>query len=126
MDTFLELFSNHIKGPDFPTGGLLFGIDGIKSAYSTGRGRVMIQANHKVEFMNKQEDRIRLVFDELPYQVNKANLVMRIAELMKLKKVEGICNQYSETCLKELNNFPESDYKKGLIDIVENINARVS
>ena len=47
----------------------------------------MIQANHSVEFMNKQEDRIRLVFDELPYQVNKAKLVMRIAELMKLKKL---------------------------------------
>ena len=87
----------YIKAPDFPTGAHIWGTDGIKSAYSTGRGRVMIQANHKVEFMNKQEDRIRLVFDELPYQVNKANLVMRIAELMKLKKVEGISEVRDES-----------------------------
>ena len=49
-----------------------------------------------------------------------------IKETGAIKKVEGICNHYSETCFKELENFPESDYKKGLIDIVENINARVS
>ena len=87
----------YIKAPDFPTGAHIWGTDGVKSAYSTGRGRVMIQANHSVEFMNKQEDRIRLVFDELPYQVNKANLVMRIAELMKLKKIDGISEVRDES-----------------------------
>ena len=53
-------------------------------------------------------------------------IIKIIKETGAIKKVEGICNQYSEICLKELENFPESDYKKGLIDIVENINARVS
>ena len=93
----VEDLMEHIKAPDFPTGAHIWGIDGVRSAYATGRGRVMIQANHKVEFMNKQEDRIRLVFDELPYQVNKANLVMRIAELIKTKKVEGISEVRDES-----------------------------
>ena len=96
-DCSVDDLMSYIKAPDFPTGAHIWGTDGIKSAYSTGRGRVMIQANHKVEFMNKQEDRIRLVFDELPYQVNKANLVMRIAELMKLKKIEGISEVRDES-----------------------------
>ena len=80
----------HIKAPDFPTGAHIWGTDGVRAAYATGRGRVMIQADHKVEFMNKQEDRIRLVFNELPYQVNKANLVIRIAELLKTKNTKGL------------------------------------
>ena len=57
----------------------------------------MIKDDHKVEFMNKQEDRIRLVFNELPYQVNKANLVIRIAELLKTKKIEGISEVRDES-----------------------------
>jgi len=93
----VEDLMEHIKAPDFPTAAHIWGIDGVRSAYATGRGRVMIQANHKVEFMNKQEDRIRLVFDELPYQVNKANLVIRIAELLKTKKIEGISEVRDES-----------------------------
>ena len=96
-DCSVEDLMGYILAPDFPTGAHIWGVDGVKSAYATGRGRVIMQANHSVEFMNKQEDRIRLVFDELPYQVNKANLVMRIAELIKTKKIEGISEVRDES-----------------------------
>jgi DNA gyrase subunit A len=78
----------HIKGPDFPTGGYLLGKDGIKSAYKTGRGSLTIQAKVAVE--EDKRDRERIVVTELPYQVNKANLIETIANLVRDKKIEGI------------------------------------
>jgi DNA gyrase subunit A len=78
----------HIKAPDFPTAGFLLGKDGIKDAYRTGRGSLIIQA--KVEIEPDKKDRERIIVTELPYQVNKANLIENMANLVRDKKIEGI------------------------------------
>ncbi len=93
--TISELFLHHIKGPDFPTGGLLFGVDGIKSAYETGRGRVIMRAKTEIEELDNGKEVI--IVNEIPYQVNKASLVMKIAELVRDKKVEGISDLRDES-----------------------------
>ena len=79
----------HIPGPDFPTGGIIYGTDGIKEAYETGRGIIRIRAKAIIE-IDKRTDNETIVVTELPYQVNKAKLVEKIAELMKQKQLEGI------------------------------------
>ncbi len=79
---------NIITGPDFPTGGIIMGTDGIKSAYKTGRGKVVVRARASIETDNK--GRSSIIINELPYQVNKARLIEKIAELVRAKKVEGI------------------------------------
>ena len=79
-----------IPGPDFPTAGIINGVRGIHEAYRTGRGRVHIRAATSVEEMEKSSNRQRIVVHELPYQVNKARLMEKIAELVKEKKIEGI------------------------------------
>jgi DNA gyrase subunit A len=76
-----------IQGPDFPTGGTIFGRRGIVDAYTTGRGRVRVRAKHHIEIKNKKDI---IVIDELPYQVNKARLVEQIATLAKDKMLEGV------------------------------------
>ena len=85
----------HVPGPDFPTGGTIFGISGIHQAYLTGRGRVVIRAKSHVE--GEAGEKQSLVFDELPYQVNKAMLLERIAELVREKKIEGISGLRDES-----------------------------
>jgi DNA gyrase subunit A len=85
----------HVPGPDFPTGGTIFGISGIHQAYLTGRGRVVIRAKSHVE--GEAGEKQSLVFDELPYQVNKAQLLERIAELVREKKIEGISGLRDES-----------------------------
>lgn len=84
-----------IKGPDFPTGGAILGREGIKAAYSSGRGIVKMQATSRIEKMNNGKSRI--VVTELPYQVNKAKLIEKIAELVQVKKIEGITDLRDET-----------------------------
>lgn len=79
---------NIVPGPDFPTGGLILGYGGAKSAYYTGRGSVMMRAKATIEELYK--DREAIIVHEIPYQVNKAALITRIAELVKEKKIEGI------------------------------------
>ena len=93
--TIDELFTDHIKGPDFPTGGLIFGIDGIKSAYTTGRGRVIMRAKTLIEELPNGKEVI--IVNEIPFQVNKANLVEKIAFLVRDKKVEGISDLRDES-----------------------------
>lgn len=83
----LEEVMEHIKGPDFPTGGIIFGKKGIIEAYRTGRGRVKIRAKTHIE---KKSNKDIIVIDELPYQVNKARLIENIANLAKEKQIEGI------------------------------------
>ncbi len=78
----------HIKGPDFPTAGKALGLDGIKEAYDTGRGKVKMRGTAHVEPSNKGRD--SLVITEIPYQVNKASLIEKIADLARDKKIEGI------------------------------------
>jgi len=93
--TIEELFANHIKGPDFPTGGLIFGIDGIKNAYTTGRGKVIMRAKTLIEELPNGKEVI--IINEIPFQVNKANLVEKIAHLVRDKKVEGISDLRDES-----------------------------
>ena len=90
-----EIIEDHIKGPDFPTGGYIMGIDGIKSAYSTGRGRVIMRGRASVEELDSGKERI--IISEIPYQVNKSNLVEKIAELVRDKKLEGISDLRDES-----------------------------
>jgi len=90
-----EIIEQHIKGPDFPTAGYIMGSDGIKSAYSTGRGRVVMRGKASIEEMDSGKEKI--IITELPYQVNKANLVEKIAELVRDKKLEGISDLRDES-----------------------------
>jgi len=94
-DATIEDLISLIPGPDFPTGGLILGRDGIKSAYTTGHGKIVIRAKAHIEEMAKE--RYRIVVTELPYQTNKAALVERIATLIKSKKLEGIAELRDES-----------------------------
>ena len=89
-DAELEDLMQHIKGPDFPTGGIIMGTKGIKSAYSTGRGKIYVRA--KAEIVEAKNDRYKIVVTEIPYGVNKARLITRIAELVKEKRLEGVAD----------------------------------
>ncbi|MCK9225143.1 MAG: DNA gyrase subunit A [Candidatus Muirbacterium halophilum] len=84
----------YIKGPDFPTGGIIMGREGIKSAYSTGRGKIKVRA--KIEIEEKKGKEV-IIVNELPYMVNKANLIIKIADLVKDKKIEGISDIRDES-----------------------------
>ena len=94
-DTKIEEVMEIIKGPDFPTGATIHGVSGIEQAYRTGRGRIVVRANMEVEEMHG--NRQRIVVSEIPYQVNKARLIERIAELVKDKKIEGISDLRDES-----------------------------
>jgi DNA gyrase subunit A len=87
----------HIKGPDFPGGGLMLGTEGVLDAYRTGRGRCVVRAKSHVEQIKRAGDREQLVFTELPYQVNKATLIEKIAELVREKKIDGISDLRDES-----------------------------
>jgi DNA gyrase subunit A len=84
-----------VKGPDFPTGGLIMGTAGIKAAYSTGHGRIVVRARHTFE--QAPNGRERIIIDELPYAVNKASLVAKIAELVSDRKLDGIADLRDES-----------------------------
>ncbi|MBV9575666.1 MAG: DNA gyrase subunit A, partial [Gammaproteobacteria bacterium] len=102
----INALMEHVPGPDFPTGAIIQGKNGIFEAYHTGRGRVVVRAKTHIE-TDEKNSKERIVVTELPYQVNKARLVERIAELVKEKKIEGI------TALRD-----ESD-KQGMRVVVE-------
>ena len=85
----------HVSGPDFPTGGIIMGRSGIRAAYATGRGKVVVRA--RTEFEEFGKDRIRIIVTELPYQVNKRQLIKNIAEQVKDKRIEGISDLRDET-----------------------------
>ncbi|HEB9340472.1 TPA: DNA gyrase subunit A [Campylobacter coli] len=93
-DASLEELMQFIKGPDFPTGGIIYGKKGIIEAYRTGRGRVKIRARTHIE---KKANKDIIVIDELPYQTNKARLIEQIAELVKEKQIEGISEVRDES-----------------------------
>ena len=86
----LEELMEHIKGPDFPTGGIIMGRSGIRAAYGTGRGRVIVRARAEIE--EEKNGRFKIIVSELPYQVNKARLIENIADLVKDKRLEGVSN----------------------------------
>ena len=85
----------HISGPDFPTGGIIMGRSGIRAAYATGRGKVVVRA--RTDFETFANDRTRIIVSELPYQVNKKELIKKIAEQVKDKKIDGISDLRDET-----------------------------
>ena len=85
----------HVTGPDFPTGGIIMGRSGIRAAYATGRGKVVVRA--RTEFEEFGKDRIRIIVTELPYQVNKRQMIKNIAEQVKDKRLEGISDLRDET-----------------------------
>ena len=94
-DTSSDELSDIIKGPDFPTGGIIFGKQAIKQAYAEGRGRIVIRAKAHAE--ESRTGRLQIIVTELPFQVNKAALVARIAELVKARKIEGISDLRDES-----------------------------
>ncbi len=100
LDSLMKL----IKGPDFPTGGIVEGLDGIKAAYQTGKGKIMIKANIKQE---KHLQKKLLVIDQLPYEVNKASLIKKIDEIRIEKKIDGI------------NDVRDESDRKGLRIVIE-------
>ena len=98
-DISIEDLNKIIKGPDFPTGGHIMGKEGIKSAYSTGRGKIILRAVAEIE---EYKNRERIVITEIPYQVNKSNLIIKIADLVKEKRLEGISDLRDESGRKGL------------------------
>ena len=86
---------DHITGPDFPTGGIIMGRSGIRAAYATGRGKIVVRA--KTEFEEFGKDRVRIIVTELPYQVNKRQLIKTIADQVKDKRIDGISDLRDET-----------------------------
>ncbi|MEM8585869.1 MAG: DNA gyrase subunit A [Bacteroidota bacterium] len=89
----------YIKAPDFPTGGIIYGMEGVREAFRTGRGRVVLRG--RAEIVTDNNDRERIIVTEIPYQVNKANLVQKIAELVNDKKIEGISGVADESSNRE-------------------------
>ncbi len=94
-DATLSDLMEHVKGPDFPTRGIIMGRSGIRAAYATGRGRLMVRARHEVEEFNN--GRTRIVITELPYQVNKRMLIKAIADQVEDKRLEGISDIRDES-----------------------------
>lgn len=88
-DATLDELMQHIKGPDFPTAGIIMGQSGIRAAYATGRGRITVRARAEIV---EEKNRFKIIVTELPYQVNKARLVETIANMVKEKRIEGISN----------------------------------
>src|SRR5210317_1045829 len=84
----------HIKAPDFPTGGIIYGYDGVRDAFHTGRGRIVMRAKANIEEVNGREC---IIVDEIPYQVNKADMIRKTAEMVNDKKIEGISNIRDES-----------------------------
>ncbi len=94
-DAPLEVFMQHLPGPDFPTGGIIMGTEGIRSAYLTGQGKVVIRGVAEIEDRGSRGERI--IITEIPFQVNKARLIETIADLVKEKKIEGISDIRDES-----------------------------
>ena len=94
-ETDIEEILKIVKAPDFPTGGIILGTKGAEEAYRTGRGKVKVRAVTNIETMSNGKNRI--IVTELPYMVNKANLILKIAELVKLKKIDGITDLRDES-----------------------------
>ena len=113
-DISIEELMEHIKGPDFPTAAQIMGISGIRDTYLTGRGRIVIRAKHEIEQMTS--DRQRIVITEIPYQVNKARLIERIAELHKDKLLEG---------LSDLRDESNKEGMRIVIELKKDVNPQV-
>ncbi len=109
-----EKLMKFVKAPDFPTGGIIYGFEGVKSAYTTGRGRIVVRAKASIE--RGKNDRQSIVVTEIPYQVNKANLIEKIADLINEKKLEDIADIRDES---------DRDGLRIVIDLKRDTNAEV-
>ncbi len=94
-DITIDELMKFVKAPDFPTGGIIYGYDGVKEGYESGRGRIIMRAKAEIETVGN--DRERIIVTEIPYQVNKANMIERTAELVNEKKIEGISDIRDES-----------------------------
>ncbi|MHB8936466.1 DNA topoisomerase (ATP-hydrolyzing), partial [Rectinema subterraneum] len=94
-DISIDDLMNYVKGPDFPTGGIIYGMQGIRDAYATGRGRLTVRGRFIIETMKSGREQI--VFTEIPYALNKTTLVTRIAELVRDKQIDGISDLRDES-----------------------------
>jgi DNA gyrase subunit A len=112
-DITVEELMRYIKAPDFPTGGIICGLDGVKDAYETGRGRIVIRSKTDIE-TDAMHDKI--IVHEIPYNVNKAELIKKIADLSNEKKVEGIAN---------VNDESDREGMRIVIDLKREANANV-
>lgn len=113
-DVTVKELMTKIKGPDFPTAGIIMGKDGIKSAYETGRGKVTVRAKAEIEEMSNGKSRI--IVTEIPYMVNKARLIEKIADLVRDKKIEGI---------SDLRDESDREGMRIVIEIKRDVNANV-
>ena len=113
-DITLDGLMEHIKGPDFPTGGIIMGRSGIRAAYGTGRGRILVRARAEIE--EEKNGRSKIIVSELPYQVNKARLIESIADLVKEKRIEGISN---------VEDHSDRDGMEIVIDVKRDASAQV-
>ena len=104
----------HIKAPDFPTGGIIYGYAGVQDAFETGRGRIVMRAKAEIETYGN--DRERIIVNEIPYQVNKANMIERTAELVNEKKIEGI---------SEIRDESDRDGMRIVYEIKRDANASI-
>ncbi len=96
-ETDIEALINIVKAPDFPTAGIIYGLSGVRDGYRTGRGRVVMRATCHVEDVDKSGSKQAIIIDELPYQVNKANLLIKIGELVRDKQIDGIADLRDES-----------------------------
>ncbi len=110
--TTLELMQ-YIKGPDFPTGGIICGIDGVKEAYETGRGRIIVRSKTEIESDGNHD---KIIVNEIPYNVNKSELIKKIADLVNEKKIDGISN---------VNDESDREGMRIVIDVKREANANV-
>lgn len=110
----LDQLMEHIKGPDFPTGGIIMGRSGIRAAYATGRGKIILRAKTHIE--QHKNGRERIIVTEIPYMINKARLIERIADLVKEKKVDQISNIRDESSRKGM---------KIVIELKRDANAQI-
>ena len=112
-DITCEQLMHHFKGPDFPTGGIICGIDGIRDAYETGRGRIVIRSKTEIETEGTHD---KIIVTEIPYNVNKSELIKKIAQLVNEKKIDGISN---------VNDESDREGMRIVIDIKREANANV-
>ena len=112
-DITIDELMEHIKGPDFPTGGIIYGLSGVREAFETGRGRVVVRAKTEIETEGEHE---RIVVTEIPYNVNKRLLIMKIADLVNEKKIDGISN---------VNDESDRNGMRIVIDVRRDANATV-
>jgi len=113
-DASLEDLMEHIKGPDFPTAGIIMGRAGIRSAYGTGRGKITVRA--RAEIIENKNGRFSIAVSELPYQVNKARLIESIADLVKDKRIEGI---------SDVNDYSSREGMNMVVDLKRDANPQV-